>query len=66
MPHLMETAVGGAYSDNQLSSLKRLLPINPHVDAPIRTLIEKRTGLVEQELIAASSPLHSSEIRNQS
>ena len=65
MPHLMEVTDGDAYSDNQLSSLKRLLPINPHVDALIRTLIGKRTGLVEQELIAASSPLHSSEIRNQ-
>jgi hypothetical protein len=65
MPHLMEVTDGDAYTDTQLSTLKRLLPINPHVDALIRTLIEKRTGLVEQELIAASSPLHTSEIRSQ-
>ena len=66
MPHLMDVADGDAYSDSQLSALKRLLPINPHVDALIRTLIEKGTGLVEQELISASSPLHSHDIRCQS
>ena len=63
MPHLMGVADGEMYSDHQLSTLKQLLPINPHVDVLIRTLIEKRAGLVEQELIAASSPLNSSDIR---
>ena len=66
MPHLMDATGGDVYSYSQLSALKRLLPINPHVDALIRTLIEKRTGLVEQELISASSPLHSHDIRCQS
>ena len=64
-PHLMDVADGDAYSDNHISTLERLLPINPHVDALITTLIEKRTGLVEQELISASSPLHSHDIKCQ-
>ena len=63
IPHLMDATDGDAYSDNQLSTLKRLLPINPLVDALVRTLIEKRTGLVEQESIPAASPLHSHDIR---
>lgn len=63
IPHLMDATDGDAYSDNQLSTLERLLPINPLVDALIRTLIEKRTGLVEQESIPASPPLHSHDIR---
>lgn len=63
IPHLMDATDGDAYSDNQLSTLKRLLPINPLVDALVRTLIEKRTGLVEQESIPASSPLHTHDIR---
>lgn len=58
MPHLMDVTEGGPYSDNQLSKLKRLLPTNPAVDALLCSLIERKSGLVEQELITASSPLH--------
>lgn len=65
MPHLMESLEGDTYSDNQISALKRLLPINSHVDVLLRTLIEKKRGLVEQELITASSPLHGSDIKYQ-
>lgn len=57
MPHLMDVTDGDTYSDSQLLTLKRLLPINPHVDVLIKTLIEQRTGLVEQESIEAASPL---------
>jgi hypothetical protein len=57
MPHLMGGVAGGAYSDNQLSTLKRLVPVNPHVDALLCALIEEKSGLAEQEMIAASSPL---------
>lgn len=53
LPHLMDGDHGAPYSRTQISDLKRITPINKHVDALIARLSGRGFGLVEQESMPA-------------
>lgn len=56
-PHLMDHPKGAPYSKAALRDLERIKPINSTVDGLLDILIERGAGMIEQEEVAALSPM---------
>lgn len=56
MPHLMDCPDGAPYSASKRKELTRIVPVNPSVDALLARVVERGSGLVEQEEVRALPP----------
>lgn len=55
--HLMDQPQGKAYSKAALLNFERIKSINSVVDNLIDRLVDRCTGMIEQEEVTTSSPL---------